>query len=180
MAWSSIQTKRVILDHNSLLLRMAWEVLSWNLMMWFLILFFYLILLVVHPSTRETTITRLTRIKERDEREQIITGQAARSSFLVTLSLLILLLFVSVFSVDVSKVPETEIREGRTKTLSIGLNFSLIDRSNTETVSSGNGTIFATSGIPVSKSAIVLLIIVCQVGIFGWSARRQHLDDSSQ
>jgi hypothetical protein len=177
MIWSSVRLEHVIVDEYPFLIRFAWEALSWNLMIWFSVLLLFLILLLVHSSTRELVITRLTGMKERDEREQIIAGQAARSSFLVTFSFLILLLFVSVLSVDISKIPESEITAGKTKSLSIGLNFSLLDRSPKESSSESGRTVFETNGIPISKPAIVLLIMICQVGVFAWSARRQHLRD---
>jgi hypothetical protein len=177
MAWSSIQPESVILAHASVLTLVWWEALSWNLMLWFSILILFLFLLVMHPETRETTITRIARIKERDEREQMIVGQAARASFLVTLSILIFLLFVSVFSINLSKIPQIEVHGGRTRSLSIGLNFSLLDSSTTQSVPLPDGTYFETKGIPISKSAIILLIIVCQVGVFRLTALQQNNED---
>src|SRR5262245_19232233 len=86
MIWSTFNQKS---KSNFFLVRGLWEILSWNLMAWFAILIVFLALLVIFPAVRERTLKRLANLKERDEREQYITGKASRSAYIATLSLLI-------------------------------------------------------------------------------------------
>ncbi len=171
MAWGSIQSDREILLSGSFLAKAAWEVLSWNLMIWFLCLVVFLILMVFIPSTREMVTRRIANIKERDEREIYITGQASKKAFTSTLSILIFLFFISIFTFNVSKIPPEEIVNNRKKSLSIGLNFKLTDDPKIE--KDPNGQVLVESkDIPISKSAILLLLIVWQISMFGFSARK--------
>lgn len=172
MAWGSIKPERDILTDATFFTKVAWEVLSWNLMLWFIVLIVFLLLLVLIPEAREKTLKRLANLKERDEREQYITGKASRSAYISTLSLLIFLLFISIFSLNISKIPDHEIKDGKSKTLSIGLGFSLLDESKVKMDSTGN-ILFETKDIPLSKSAILLILIGWQLVSFNLSARRE-------
>jgi hypothetical protein len=48
-------------------------------------------------AAQETTLRRIANIRDRDEREEFLTGQAARVSYLSTLAAGIFLLFLSAF-----------------------------------------------------------------------------------
>ncbi|MBK9322702.1 MAG: hypothetical protein IPM97_07110 [Bdellovibrionaceae bacterium] len=170
-SWGSIQSDREILVSGSFLAKAAWEVLSWNLMIWFLLLIVFLILMVFVPSTREMVTRRIANIKERDEREIYITGQASRVAFTSTLSILIFLFFISIFTFNVSKIPPEEVVNNRAKSLSIGFNFKLTDDPKIEKDQAGQ-VLLESKNIPLSKSAILLLLIVWQISMFGFSARR--------
>jgi hypothetical protein len=169
--WGSIQSDREILVKGSFLTKAAWEVLSWNLMIWFLSLIIFLILMVFVSSTRNMVTRRIANIKERDEREIYITGQASKNAFTTTLSILIFLFFISIFTFNVSKIPPEEIVNNRAKSLSIGFNFKLTDDPRIEKDQAGQ-VLVESKDIPLSKSAILLLLIVCQISVFGFSARK--------
>ncbi|OFZ18652.1 MAG: hypothetical protein A2Z20_04785 [Bdellovibrionales bacterium RBG_16_40_8] len=170
-AWGSIQSDREILVNGSFLTKATWEVLSWNLMIWFLCLITFLILMVFIPSTRDMVTRRIANIKERDEREIYITGQASRRVFTSTLSILIFLFFISIFTFNVSRIPPEEIFNNRAKSLSIGFNFKLTDDPKVEKDQTGQ-VLVESKDIPLSKSAILLLLIVWQISMFGLSARK--------
>jgi hypothetical protein len=148
MIWGTFQTQEQALASGALLNKVLWEVLSWNLMIWFAVLVLFLVVLVVQPSARENTLKRLANLKERDEREEWITGRASRAAYLASLSLLILALFFSVFSFDISR-----------SAVSIGLHFSF----------------FEATGIALSKAGLVLVLLVWQLLTFNLAARREHL-----
>jgi Ca2+/Na+ antiporter len=174
MTWGTLSTEKEILTNPTLLTKCAWELLSWNLMLWFVVLILFLILLVALPDVREKTLKRLANLKERDEREQLITGRASRAAYISTLSLMILLLFISVFSLNIYRVPEKDAVDGKTGTLTIGLGFSLLDKPHVET-NSENKVIFESKDIPLSKTAIILILLIWQLAIFNWTARRENL-----
>lgn len=76
MVWITIQyEKGAFSDRQVVQLHgFFWNALSFNLMAWFLILALFLVLLVFSARARELTIKRLANIRERDEREEQITG----------------------------------------------------------------------------------------------------------
>lgn len=172
MAWGTFHPESEILKGASLFTKALWEILSWNLMLWFAVLVLFLILLVIIPDVRERTLIRLANIKERDEREQYITGKASRTAFISTLSLLILLLFFSIFSLNIYKVPESKAINGKRGTVAIGLQFNLLEKARVETNSAGQ-VLFESKDIPFSKSAILLGLIIWQLVVFNISARRE-------
>ena len=176
MAWSSLKSEKEIIAGASFLVSAAWEVLSWNLMLWFVALIVFLVVMVAVPSVREKTLVRLANLKERDEREEFITGKASRTAYVSSLSVLIFLLFFSIFSVNISHRPEAERAiDGKTKTLAIGLGFSLLDKPRTEV--SQDKVIFESQDIPLSKTGIILIVLLWQLAAFSIAARRENLRD---
>lgn len=168
--WSLFQSDLEIRQQGSFALTALWEVMSWVLMVWFLSLFIFMVLLVFRKDTQEATIKHLAGIKERDEREQIIMGLAARRSFVATTALLIFLFFLSCFTLSIAKLPDNSV-DGKKSSLSIGFNFSSTDQ---KTTSSNDGKImFEHHDIPLSKSAILLIVIVWQVSVFRFKARQE-------
>jgi len=153
-------------------LSMLWELLSGNLMLWFVLLIVYLAFIVFYAPSRESVLKKIANIKERDEREAYITGKASRATFISTLSVLILLLFASTFQVTISKLPAQEVYEGNTKMLSLGFDMSLWDTETTQKKDS-NEVIFETKKLPLSKSSLILLLIVWQVAAYNWNVRKE-------
>jgi cytochrome b subunit of formate dehydrogenase len=107
MVWGTYQTEVEIL-RGSILTQTAWNILGWNIIVWFAALILFLALLIAMPSVREKTLWRLANIKDRDEREQYITGLTSLSTYISTLSLLIFFLFFSIFSMRIYRAPTEE------------------------------------------------------------------------
>lgn len=146
---------------------LLWTVLSFNLILWFTTILVFLTMLVASSRVREMTLARLSCVCPRDEREEFITGQAAKVSYTATLSLLALLLFLSVFSVNIDTLAQPA--AGKNHTLSIGIDFNLwaeplADRSAQ--------TVFGFDGIPLSDEAILLVVLLWQLLFFTSAARR--------
>jgi hypothetical protein len=135
--WGDFQPFTEIENNSSLLIRLLWEVGSWNLITWFVLLIVFLICLVVYPQVQEQTLKRIANLKERDEREEYLTGRASRSSYLSMMSVLIFLLFISILQVKVKHVPENEVINGKHKIVSIGLGLKLIDETQPKQDSAG-------------------------------------------
>lgn len=151
--------------------RILWEIFSWNLMAWFAVLIIFLVMLIASSQVREKTLKRLANIKERDEREQQITGVAARSAYISTIGLLIFLLFFSLFNFNVRKYPDGTAPQGKSGLATITMHFNLTDSAKKE--AQPDGTIFESKDIPLSKSAIILLVLIWQLVAFNLTARRQ-------
>jgi hypothetical protein len=171
VAWSATGSEREILNGSSFLLRMTWEILAWNLIFWFFCLVVFLLLMLFVPSTRDMVTRRIANVKERDEREIYITGQASKKTFLSTLSVLIFLLFISIFTFNITKIPPNEVVDGHERRMSITFNFKLMDDPKIERNESGQ-VLFESKDLPLSKSSILLLLIVWQVAMFALSARK--------
>ncbi|MGE0763073.1 MAG: hypothetical protein AB7N80_07340 [Bdellovibrionales bacterium] len=176
MVWGTLQPEEIVNQNPSWLVRGLWEVMAWNLMAWFALLIVFLICLVALPQAREKTLKRLARLKERDEREQYITGRAARATYLSTLSVLILFLFISIFKFDITKKPIAEMPEGKRGVVSIGLNFKLTDEVQKVQSESGE-VLFESKDFPLSKSALILLLILWQMASFHFFAKKEALLD---
>lgn len=172
MIWAGLVTsEKEILNSGSLLTKIIWELLSWNLILWFVTLIIFLVMIIFLTSTREQVMRRLANIQERDEREIFITGQASRKTFISTLGILIVLLFLSIFNFNIRKLPADEIVDGRAKRLSITLNFKALDESKIERNSNGE-ILLESKEIPLSKSSILLSLILWQIVSFRMSSRK--------
>lgn len=169
MVWSSL---RADTPTPPIWLRAGWEILSWNLIVWFTVLILFLVALVTVPAVREKTLTRLANIRERDEREQYITGRAARASLVSTLSLLALLLFLSIFSVRVTHAPTSDGSTGAKRTLSIGMNVGFLDDAPA-VAKAEKGAVFGYESLAISKTGILLMVLVWQLATFHVVARRE-------
>lgn len=178
MAWGTVSPEKEILKDASLSTKVLWELLSWNLLLWFGVLVAFLILLVALPEARDKTLSRLANLKERDEREQFITGKASRTAYVSTLSVLVLFLFFSIFSLNIHRVPESEAINGKTGTVAIGLQFNLLDKPRLETHETTGRVLFESKEIPLSKTAILLILILWQLAAFNITARREYLKES--
>lgn len=131
--------------------------------------------LVFSTSFRNKLLSRLALVKERDERELALTGTATKTTFLTTLAILILLLCLSVFQVSIYQVPEDKAVNGKRGTISLGFGFSLTDEVKSENQAKpkeATKTFINYAGIPISKTAIILFLIVWQIGIYNLTMRR--------
>lgn len=168
--WSAFQSDLEIKQQGSFALSALWEVMSWILIFWFLSLFIFMVLLVFRKDTQESTIKHLAGIKERDEREQIVMGLAARRSFVATTALLIFLFFLSCFTVTVARLPDGT-TDGKKSSLALGFRFAGLD-TKTDT-SDDRKVMFEHHDLPISKSALILLILAWQVSVFRFKARKE-------
>lgn len=130
--------------------------------------------LIVSSPFRDQVLAKLTFIRERDERESILTGQAARTTFLTTLAVLILLLCLSCFQISVYRVPPEKAVDGKTGFVTLGLGFDLWGQSeqhgSKDTIEAKN--FFSYTGLPVSTTTVILLLIAWQIIFYNYSMRR--------
>ena len=169
IVWGLFQSDSEIRSRGSFALTALWEVMSCSLILWFIALAAFMVLLVVRKDTQEASIKFLAGIKERDEREEAIVGTAASRSFVATTALLIFLLFASCFTLSVTRLPDHAI-DGKRSSLSLGFRFSGTDL--TPTTSEDGRVIFEHGDLPLSKSAILLLVLVWQLAAFRFKFRR--------
>ncbi|MBA2655035.1 MAG: hypothetical protein H0U71_08245 [Gammaproteobacteria bacterium] len=148
--------------------------LSGHLVFWFSVLTLFLIMLVIVPNVREITLRRLANIKERDEREEHITGKASRVTYISTLSLLLLLFFYSIFSVNIKTLPENQTYHGKHRVASLNLGFSIFEEKNKNDPKEGF-TLFDSKNMSLSTASILLILIAWQLIIFNYVARKEQI-----
>ncbi len=136
--------------------------------------------LVFSPVTRGAILPRVVLMRERDEREAFLTGNATKINFLVTLAILVLLLCLNVFHVSLYQVPPEHSSNGHSKAITLGIDFSLLDspqKNAQEQAKEGLGSLVTYSGLPVSKTAILVLLIIWQIASYNYLMRKFTSED---
>ena len=142
--------------------------------MWMTLSIYLSVRLMVSGPFRDQVITKITFIRERDEREAILTGKATKTAFLTSLAFLILLFCLSCFQVSIYRVPLEKAVDGKTGIVSLGLGFNLLEHGKQDrpedTIQRKH--IFSYRGLPVSSATIILMLIIWQIISYNYSMRR--------
>lgn len=142
--------------------------------MWMTLSIYLSARLMVSGPFRDQVITRITFIRERDEREVILTGKATKTTFLTSLAILIFLFCLSCFQVSVYRVPIEKAIDGKTGIVSLGLGFNLLEQGKQDRPENAiqRENIFSYRGLPVSSATIILLLIIWQIISYNYLIRR--------
>ncbi len=140
---------------------------------WMAVALYLSIRLIFSNEFRSSVLARVSLFKERDEREAAVTAAATRNSFLTTLAILIFLLCLSLFQVAVYKLPPEQALNGKTGTISLGLYFSPLNSPNIGTEAQSQLDYFRYAGLPLSNSAVTLILIIWLVGSYNYFARKE-------
>lgn len=142
---------------------------------WVLIVFCLSVRMLFCERLRDAVLTRLAFMKERDEREVQLTGRATRVTFLMTLSLLLFLLFLSCFQISIYRVPQEYADEnGKTGRITMGLYAELFNKEAPvyEDSVPHSRDIFVYTKLPISTTTVILLLIFWNIGLYGFFMRR--------
>jgi hypothetical protein len=134
-----------------------------------------LITLVADRERRERVMARLCGVREGDERERAVTGDAAKTTLLLSLSFQLVLLVLSLTTV--SLVWDAAAPKGTPHgTLSVGLKFSSADHLN---AFHNPGTQAKGYVLPPASFPILLVLILLQIGAFkAFSGKRYEGTDA--
>ena len=142
--------------------------------LWMSLSLYLSVRLMVSGPFRDQVLAKLTFIRERDERESILTGKATRTTFLTSLAILIFLFCLSCFQVSIYRLPPERAVDGKTGIVSLGLGFNFLDHSKQdkprETIEKKD--IFSYTGLPVSSTTVILMLIGWQIISYNYSMRR--------
>jgi len=142
--------------------------------LWMVSALYLSVRLILSAPFRDHVIARITFVRERDERETQLTGKATRTTFLMTMALLIFLFCLSCFQVSVYRVPPEKAVDGKRGMVTLGIGFSLLEQDRQ--VRSDEGVqrqdIFTYRGLPLSSATIILLLILWQVVSYNCTMRR--------
>lgn len=124
---------------------------------------------------RDQILSRLTFIRERDEREVMLTGKATKTTFLTTLAVLMFLFCLSCFQVSIYRVPPEKAVNGKTGFVTLGLTCNLFENSKqagTHSEECLKQDIFTYSGLPISSTTIILGLFIWQICSYNITMRR--------
>lgn len=140
---------------------------------WMILAIYLSIRLMLSGQFREEILSKLTLIKERDEREVLLTGKAAKTTVLTSLAILIFLFCLSCFQVAIYRVPPEQAVDGKTRVISLGVGFGLLasDRPENSAGTANRKDILSYTGLPVSSSTVILGLIVWQIAAYNYTMR---------
>ncbi|MBP8081914.1 MAG: hypothetical protein KAZ87_01800 [Spirochaetes bacterium] len=147
------------------------EILSFNIILWFALLTYFVIALVISSELRNELLKKILRIKERDERESYIVGNAARFTFFSTLAVLICLLFFSIIDIRLNRIPEEKQIDGKQHEISLSLHSELFDKKT----ESDDKSIISIKAIPFSKEMILIFLIAFHSASFFFYIKRNRI-----
>jgi len=130
--------------------------------------------LIMSSSFRCNVLSKITFLKEQDEREVVLTGQAAKTTMLTTLAILIFLFCLSCFQFSVYRIPPEQAVDGKNRVLTLGFDFKLLDDSQQKGSSEDNekADIISYSALPISSSTVIIGIIGWQIISYNYLMRR--------
>ncbi len=136
---------------------------------WMTLSIYLSIRLMISELFRDKVLAKLTFLRERDEREVILTGKATKTTFLTSLAILIFLFCLSCIQVSIYRVPLEKAIDGKTGFVSLGFSFDLLEKSKQAVLEKN---IFSYTGLPVSSTTIILLLVIWQIISYNYSIRR--------
>jgi hypothetical protein len=144
------------------------------LALWMLLSIYLSVRLMVSSSFRNKVLAKITFIRESDEREVMLTGKAIKTTFLTSLAILIFLFCFSCFQVSIYRVPPAKAVDGKTGRISLGVGFTLLESSKQAHADKTlqKTDIFTYTGLPLSSTAVILLLIIWQIISYNYAMQR--------
>ncbi len=140
---------------------------------WTLITFFLTIAMFFSKRLRNDVLSKLSGIKERDEREVQIVGKALKSTYLSTMTILLFLLIISLFNIYIEKKSVDSIEPGQPRnTVMIHMGFNIIDHNAVITQKEGCDEYFEINDLPISSSALIFILMLWQIFSYRHVSRR--------
>ena len=146
-----------------------------QILLWILISWLFSISMLFSMNNREIFLKKLSGIKERDEREVQIVGKSMRVSYLTTMTILLFLLFLSIFDVHFSIKPLDNVELGqpsKSMGFSAGVGYSIINSWAIVTEKEGYDYFFEYHGLPLSTPTLILILLLWQIVSFRVVSRR--------
>ncbi|MDU0459475.1 MAG: hypothetical protein RW306_12185 [Geobacteraceae bacterium] len=164
-----------IIDHSTGIAQFLNKIAGLLYAIWMTLSIVLSIRLMASGSFRDQVLSRLTFIRERDEREVMLTGKATKTTFLTTLAILMFLFCLSCFQVSIYRVPPEKAVDGKTGFVTLGLTCNLLENSRQAGAHKEEflkQDIFTYSGLPISSTAIILGLFIWQICSYNITMRR--------
>ncbi len=150
---------------------LGWDIFGWVFIAWVIDLIYIVTKMLVSQTVRNVVMARLAGIKERDERESEVAGNAAKFSFLATLALLIFMLVFSVSTFTITK--HSKNADGKNGKAIIGFSLNAVDEHAWTHEKKEDVESFNYKGFPLTKPMMILIMIFWQIGSYHLVARRE-------
>ena len=149
----------------------VWDYFAWFFIPWVFILLYVVTKMLVSKSFRDTTMAKLAGIKERDEREVVVAGNAAKYAFLSTFALLLFMLVLSITTFNLEKhVDPASQKKGM---FSVGFGIKALDETAYVHEIKDGIEKYDYKSIPLSKPFMILILMFWQIGSYHLVARRE-------
>ncbi len=176
VTWAAL-TNPSILDNPSGPLKTLWTILDCTLLLWIFSLFYLVVKMVLTKSLRDAILIKFAGMKERDERESYISGEAAKFSVLSTMAVMVLLLFFSLLMFYVKVENKNSGLNKHLGTLQVGFNFNpLKEESLASEPPAGEVRTAKYSGIPLSDSIVIMILLIWQIGSYRFFIKKLQRD----
>lgn len=143
---------------------------------WLIVTFYLGAALIFSQKFREELISRIVHLKQRDEREVISAGAAAKRTFFMSIAIISFLLVISLLHIQIDKIPENLVKaDGHRHTLKMGLGFNFWNSS--EGASTDPNQTFDFK-LPLNTSGILLFLLVVELGSFRWYSKKSLQPES--
>lgn len=148
---------------------LGWDIFGWIFIGWVIDMIYIVTKMLFSVQMRNAVMSKLAGLKERDERESVVAGNAAKFSFLSTLAMLIFMLVFSITTLEVRKDAPTYTK-GKG---SIGFGGTAIDDKAWTHEKTAEAEIIAYKGLPLTKPMLILILIFWQIGSYHLVARKE-------
>jgi hypothetical protein len=150
------------------------NILGFLTFLWVFILWYFFSVMIFSSKLRESILTKLSKVKERDEREEFIVGRAAKATFLSTMALTIFMLLLSGFNIKLVKGKQINSK----KHISISYEFGLLEKNIKKPAENKlEEILFSSSDYSLSKSSLLLFILfwhLISFHIFSYKLKREN------
>lgn len=136
---------------------------------WILCIILILIKMILRQSFREKVLNDLLRLKVNDEREEAISGLAARNGQLFLISIICVLLFFSILKISLVQPGKDMGKLGNKGSITIEFDYSLV---NKEAIKKDQ-TEFSLKELPISKEGILTLMLLFQLSSYHFYFRKK-------
>lgn len=163
-----------VIDHAFIYFRLLNSLAGIVIAVWMSLSLFLSIRLMVSEPFRDLVLVKLTFMRERDEREALLTGKATRTTFMTSLAILVFLLSLSCFQVSIYQVPTERAVDGKTGMVSLDIVFNLLEHTKNDHLKEiiEKENIFSYTGLPISSTMVILILIVWQIISYNFSMRK--------
>lgn len=137
--------------------------------LWIIFSIYLLVKMIYCSSFRENLLTKLFKQKVADEREVFISGDATNKTYFFSASIILTLLFFSVLKISVVNVTKEDRDLGKRGSISIGFGYSIFS----EKALAKSSTEFSLKELPISKEALLSLMLILQLASYHLYFRRK-------
>lgn len=134
-----------------------------TLIIWILTSLYLFIKMIISQTFRDQTLKKVLKVKETDEREALISGEAAKISMLSTMAFLLFILFLSTLNIQIHKKPGAQLWEMKKEhSLTIGFDpFMQPPQASPLDVE-----VITYTGLPLPTPILLIIVFFWQLGAF--------------